>query len=265
MRVYPVPFRRLDETEQYRKFDWVECDLTRNTSDPRPETYRPSEMRQLVPVAHMDAADNWRERRRLLLGRARVYTNLATLIADAKANVASLAVFKPTTIRDFIWEAEDREWDEAKLTEMRNRTAQSELFAEETWRETFKVSPKQPYSFSYRSADDTGTSSELQVLDWKAGASIGTVSAFHMATRRKPSPKCGRNTLTSSLTRICTSFSEPLRSFISVRPTPGSSSALFRFRTSTSPTSSDSTRTTPPRTCTELDEKAVPMLERASA
>lgn len=25
VRMYPVPFRRLDETEQYRKFDWLEC------------------------------------------------------------------------------------------------------------------------------------------------------------------------------------------------------------------------------------------------
>ena len=24
LRIYPVPFRRLDEAEQYRKFDWVE-------------------------------------------------------------------------------------------------------------------------------------------------------------------------------------------------------------------------------------------------
>jgi hypothetical protein len=27
VRVYPVPFRRLEDTEQYRKFDWLECDL----------------------------------------------------------------------------------------------------------------------------------------------------------------------------------------------------------------------------------------------
>jgi hypothetical protein len=135
VRLYPVPFRRLDEAEQYKKYDWVECDLARSQSDPRPETHRLVDVRQLVPVAHMGTADSWRERRDLLLGRARVYTNLATLIADAKANVASLAVFKPTIIKDFIWEEEDREWDPTKLTEMRNRASQSELFAEEAGRE----------------------------------------------------------------------------------------------------------------------------------
>lgn len=39
VRIYPVPFRRLDETEQYRKFDWVNVELVRNTSDHRPETF----------------------------------------------------------------------------------------------------------------------------------------------------------------------------------------------------------------------------------
>ena len=36
VRVYPVPFRRLGETEQYRKFDWLECDLIKSPTDPRP-------------------------------------------------------------------------------------------------------------------------------------------------------------------------------------------------------------------------------------
>lgn len=40
VRIYPVPFRRLDEAEQYKKFDWIECRLIRNSSDPRPETFR---------------------------------------------------------------------------------------------------------------------------------------------------------------------------------------------------------------------------------
>lgn len=36
VRLYPVPFRRLDEKERYRKYDWVECSLVRHTGDPRP-------------------------------------------------------------------------------------------------------------------------------------------------------------------------------------------------------------------------------------
>jgi len=170
VRIYPVPFRRLDETEQYKKYDWLECDLVRGRKDPRPETHHPADMKQLVAVGHMDTADNWRERRRLLLGEAKVHTSLQTVIAGAKANELSLAVFKPARVRDFIWEQEEREWDSAKLAEMRNRANQSEMFAEEDWRQTFQVIPKLPYSFSYRFDDADGKASEMQVLDWEAGA-----------------------------------------------------------------------------------------------
>src|SRR6266436_355921 len=111
VRIYPVPFRRLDETEQYRKFDWLDCRLVRNPSDPRPETFRPVDENELQPVAHIHTKDGWRESRRLLLKTTRVYDRLDELIAGAKANQVSLAVFKPSRVQEFIWEDEVRDWD----------------------------------------------------------------------------------------------------------------------------------------------------------
>ncbi|MGA2547967.1 MAG: hypothetical protein ABSF43_15575 [Rectinemataceae bacterium] len=169
-RIYPVPFRRLEDTEQYRKYDWLECDLIKSKKDPRPETRHPADIGQLIPVAHMGTDNDWYERRRLLLEKATVHTRLQTLIDGAKANVMSLSVFKPSKIIDFIWEEESRDWDLAKLEEMRRQTNQGDLFAEEPWRKTFQVIPKLPYSFSYRFEDIDGRKSELQVLDWETGA-----------------------------------------------------------------------------------------------
>ena len=103
VRMYPVPFRRLNEEQQYSKYDWVECHLTRNSSDPRPETYRPNDPRELVPAGHIGTAYEWRERRRILLTTAKVYHRLDELIAEAKANLTSLAVFKPAKVLDFTW------------------------------------------------------------------------------------------------------------------------------------------------------------------
>jgi hypothetical protein len=80
VRLHPVPFRRLDETEQYSKYDWLECDLIKNNGDPRPESYRPIDVKHLSAVGHMDTNDNWRERRRLFLQVSKVYTQLQPLI-----------------------------------------------------------------------------------------------------------------------------------------------------------------------------------------
>lgn len=170
VRIYPVPFRRLEEREQYRKYDWLECRLVRNTADPRPETFRPYDIAEMLPAGHMDTTDDWRARRDLLLGRATVYTRLQDLIDGAKANSCSLAVFKPTRVLGFVWEEEEREWNPDKVREMRELTNQMEIFSDNTWRETFKIIPKLPYSFSYKFEDADGRQSKLQVLDWEVGA-----------------------------------------------------------------------------------------------
>lgn len=124
VRMYPVPFRRLDEQQQYSKYDWLDCHLVRNTSDPRPETFRPSNPDQLVTVDHVGTERNWSQRRRLLLKTAKVYDRHDNLIAEAKANVTSLAVFKPAKVLCFAWEEEEREWDVKKLKQMREAYSQ---------------------------------------------------------------------------------------------------------------------------------------------
>jgi hypothetical protein len=43
VRLYPVPFRRLDEQEQYRKFDWIELNMRKGTA----EMNSPSVLRSL--------------------------------------------------------------------------------------------------------------------------------------------------------------------------------------------------------------------------
>jgi hypothetical protein len=170
VRIYPVPFRRLDEEQQYKKYDWLTCNLIRNTKDPRPETFRPTNPDELVPSGHMSTEYEWAERRRLLLKTTKVWDRLDHLIEGAKRNQVSLAVFKPTKVLSFIWEEEERDWDERKLKQMRDAYSQLELFEDNEWRKTFRVIPKLPYSFSYKFEDAVGQTSVLQILDWEAGA-----------------------------------------------------------------------------------------------
>jgi hypothetical protein len=170
VRIYPVPFRRLQEEEQYKKFDWLELDLIKSKADPRPETRHPADAHQMTPSGHIGTNEKWRERRQLVLKTAHVHTKLAPLIASAKKNELSLAVFKPSSIKDFIVEPEEqRDWDPDKIEEMRSKAAQGDLFAEE-WRKTFKVIPKLPYCFSYKFDDADGRESTLRILDWEIGA-----------------------------------------------------------------------------------------------
>lgn len=40
IRLYPIPFRKMDYDKQYRKYEWIEADIVRNEKDFRPETFR---------------------------------------------------------------------------------------------------------------------------------------------------------------------------------------------------------------------------------
>lgn len=171
VRLYPVPFRRLGEAEQYKKYDWLECRIIRNSQDRRPESYRPVDESELQAVAHIGTQDQWLERRKVVLGKTKVFDKLDELILGAKLNEISLAIFKPAKIIDFIVEREEsREWDHKKLSAMRKYIDQLSLFDDNEWRKTFRVIPKLPFKFSYRFEDASGQRSQLQILDWEIGA-----------------------------------------------------------------------------------------------
>ena len=46
-RIYPLPFRNLDYEKRYRKYQWMSVPLTKNTSDPRPESYKVGNIDQI--------------------------------------------------------------------------------------------------------------------------------------------------------------------------------------------------------------------------
>ncbi len=169
VRIYPVPFRRLNEEEQYRKFNWIECQLRPSRRDHRPESFNPVDYRELKPVGKMGTSNYWSERRRLLLEVATVYEDLDELIAKAKSDGTSLAVFRPSKVIDFTYKKVEGHWDPAKLQKMHLLQDQLDLFEDNSWRETFRNIPKVPYSFSYRFQDVKGKQSELQILDWECG------------------------------------------------------------------------------------------------
>jgi len=166
IRIYPIPFRKLDYEKQYRKYFWVEMDLVKNTSDFRPESFRPAniEAEDVVIVFNkLGTENNWRSRKEIVLKK--VYTDISQLIDDAKADGlrTSLAVFKPTKIKDFVWENVEREWSEKQKAALQ----QQNLFED---KKDFEVVRKLPYKFSYIFEDINGKSCKLMNEDWELGA-----------------------------------------------------------------------------------------------
>lgn len=171
IRLYPIPFRQLEKNIKYKKYQWIELDVIKNTSDPRPESFRPFDIDKVEITGSMDTGSNkkWEARKDLILKN--VYTNLTTLIDDNKNKEEigiSLAVFKPTKILDFTITECEREWDPKKLKAIEERAKQIDLFGEKDGN-PFKVANKLPYEFRYVFEDEDGRESSLMIEDWEIG------------------------------------------------------------------------------------------------
>ena len=164
-----MPFRKLDYESQYKKYDWVEIDLVKNTSDFRPESFHPKSIDDdFNIIGHLSPDNHWKARKEIVLNN--VYTNLTTLIDEAKNKTisTSLAVFKPSKILDFRIEAVSRDWDDKKLKILEANASQFNLFGKSE--NPFKVVSKLPYKFSFRFIDDSKRESTLMIEDWEIGA-----------------------------------------------------------------------------------------------
>ena len=168
IRLYPVPFRKLDYETRYKKYQWIELQLEKNTSDPRPESYRPTNIEKITLLDIIDGKDKWEKRKEIIIDKGRIFTNLTEL--KTKRGELSLATFKPSCIKKFLIEKTNREWPEDKLICLKNKAMQLSLFQtpEEVEKE-FAVVKKLPYKFSYCFSDDKGEDATLMIEDWEIG------------------------------------------------------------------------------------------------
>lgn len=170
-RIYPLPFRKLDYEKRYKKYQWLEVPLQKNTGDPRPESYKVGDITQIKLIGEpVGTARGWEERKRIIFNNNPVCTDLTGLIEQAKKNELSLTIFKPEEIIGFVVEETERKWSRDKLTLLKAKAKQLSLFqTEEEVKREFSIVDKLPYNFFYRFRDKTGREAKLMIEDWEIG------------------------------------------------------------------------------------------------
>ena len=100
IRLYPIPFRKLDFEQKYKKYSWIQVEVERNKQDFRPETYRPVNLDNMkVEKLKLSKSSNvseedWKQRRDIIFKNKKIYTNLREIIDKAKStDFISLAIF----------------------------------------------------------------------------------------------------------------------------------------------------------------------------
>ena len=152
IRVYPIPYRLMDKKQRFRKYQWIEADIERDTRDPRHESHRLAGI--IKPLGVLGTADGWSNRKRHLLQT--VFTDLSELIEEARdvGIYTSLAVFKPKRILRFSVEKVVIGTDIRKKRQRLSRQAE-------------KLADLVPYRFYYTFEDENGRRSRLQITDWE--------------------------------------------------------------------------------------------------
>lgn len=167
IRVYPIPFRKLENELKYKKYQWVEMNIGRNKSDFRPESYHLLNIDDIRILEKVGTINNWQERKNIIFkNKNNLYSNLDLLIKNSKrtdSKCVSLAIFKPKNVIEFIIENEkERNWDKYKLEAI---YSQGNLFE----KDTFNTVKKLPYRFYYKFRDEQNKESKLLIEDWEIG------------------------------------------------------------------------------------------------
>lgn len=170
IRIYPVPFRFIDDTNQYPKYSWVTVDLVRTESDSRPESYRPKLGldEKFVVESTLGTSDCWAARKSYVFQE--VFYSMKDLIEEAYGdNKKSLATIKPKEIVRFEIEETSREWkekwqDTALQASFEDLTESGEALQRD-------IVNKVPYDYYYHfltEGDDKPR--RLKIEDWEIGA-----------------------------------------------------------------------------------------------
>ena len=129
VRVYPLPFRKLEYENRYQKYQWIELPLIKNQSDPRPESYKTPDIDRVKPIGERIGTEKaWVERKEIIFKNNAIYRDLSILIEKANNNELSIAIFKATKLLDLVIEETDREWKPENLALLKAKASQLSLF-----------------------------------------------------------------------------------------------------------------------------------------
>ncbi len=166
VRVYPVNFRDLPYSQQYRKYQWIEADVHKHTGrDVRKESYRPNpDSIRLIGEPIPTNKGDWNERGKYAL--ARKSKSMEHLHSQQAADRTSLGIFKPKNIDDLIVRPDEPDWK----PEFKNALAQARLWENRT---LSKEPPRKvPFKFQYVFSCDEPTCKghQMMIEDWEIGA-----------------------------------------------------------------------------------------------
>lgn len=164
VRIYPITLRYIQE--RFKLYHWINCEVERNTSDFRPESFK---IRQdTIKVGEkVEPKGGWGERRGLLLRDGNVFKSVEALQAAEARDHTSLGLVKPKEILRIYakkkTDAERREWEEQRELALKQR----EFFVDPDAKTKDLAFMPVQYRICFTCDDPScATAHDFSILDW---------------------------------------------------------------------------------------------------
>lgn len=167
VRLYPVNFRDLPYSKQYRKYQWIQVSAQRHSGrDSRKESFRPDcETLKILGEPIPTKRGDWSERAKYVL--ANRAASMEELHDRQSQDRTSLGIVRPKRIFDLEIAADDPSWKPGFLAALK----QARIWED---RKVTKEPPRKlPFKFSYRfECDDIRCrkNHRMMIEDWEVGA-----------------------------------------------------------------------------------------------
>lgn len=163
VRLYPIPFRDLDEEKQFTKYQWIEVssEQGKRKNDPRPETVRPIIDSIKVLSEPLSTDHEWSARKSMVLPL--LQPSMCDIQDQQERDGTSLGVFRPKEVLEVVAEEEEtRHWTDDQLAKL----GQRDLFLTKEKKPLEKI----PFSFFYRFRCEGCRNKEphrMKIIDWE--------------------------------------------------------------------------------------------------
>jgi hypothetical protein len=182
IRLYPVPFRLVNDDQQFKKWQWVNVRVEKSKKDHRPESYKIFVDTIRCDTSPLSTSDQWRARR-LHLDKLEIFQDHAALEIARVERGITLGIVRPARILGLdIRPTAQPDWTDQERVNLLQMQKQVDLF-DDSDDVSLRQLRKIPYDFHYRYECEMldGTTAEYRhkVVDWEIGALYWNVSREH--------------------------------------------------------------------------------------
>jgi hypothetical protein len=176
IRLYPVPFRELEDDQKFHKYELLEVAVESHSGDTRPETRRPDRDSLQTIGPKLTTENGWQRRRPFV--EPLIHGSMCEIQTAEPETGQSLGIFRPSEVQDLEIDEKDPDVDKKRFAEA--VAAQGSLLESEEKTFGRRAIEQIPFAFKYRyrcgDADCKGHRQSL--IDWE-------IAQFYRRVRNK--------------------------------------------------------------------------------